>query len=188
MIFKKIVPALLVALSIQASLFGFDIFNLTSSEKVLKIQEAYRPESDKSGNLAAPTPIGDDPYEVTIPGNSLHTFRLRESCTVLLVSVVTTKTIKKGDIEMVSTRAATTCYEPYDDEDNHQTHITDHWGIVIHKPIENQKPVSFFDRDYAYKNFIAQRNLAQGYGIKCLHPNLLKKITSLEELPAELTK
>lgn len=177
-----------MAISTQGSLFGFDIFNLTNSEKVLQLQEAHRPQADKPGNLAAPIPVGYSPYEVSIPANSMHTFRLREPCSVLLVSVVTTKTVKKGDSETVSTSTMTTCYEPYSYQGRYETHITDDWGLVIHKPIENQNPVSFFDPDYARKSYIAQRNLEQGYGIKCLHPKLLEEITSLEELSEELTK
>lgn len=188
MFFKKILPTMLVALSAQGSLFGFDIFNLTNSEKVLQIQEAYRPEADQPGNLATAIPIGYEPYEVSIPANSIHAFHLRESCSVLLVSVVATKVIKQGGNETVSTRTSTTCYEPYSYQGSDETLITDDWGIVVHKPIANQKPMSAFDPDYAYKSYIALRNSEQGYGIKCLHPNLVKKITSLEELPEELTK
>src|SRR5690348_9768528 len=103
MFLKRIVPTILVALSTQSSLFGFEIFNLTNSEKVLQLQEAYRPQADKPGNLAAPIPVGYSPYEVSIPANSMHTFRLREPCSVLLVSMVTTKTTKKGHSETVST-------------------------------------------------------------------------------------
>jgi hypothetical protein len=188
MFLKRIVPTILVAFSTQSSLFGFEIFNLTNSEKVLQLQEAYRPQADKPGNLAAPIPVGYSPYEVSIPANSMHTFRLREPCSVLLVSMVTTKTTIKGHSETVSTSTATTCYEPYSYQGSYETHITDDWGLVIHKPIENQKPGSFFDPDYAHKSYIARRNLEQGYGIKCLHPRLVEKITSLEELPEELTK
>jgi len=188
MFLTRIVPTILMALSTQSSLLGFDIFNLTNSEKVLQLQEAYRPQAEKRGNLAAPISMGYSPYEVTIPANSMQTFRLREDCSVLLVSVVTTKTVKKGDSESVSTSIMTTCYEPYSYQGSYERHITDDWGLVIHQPIENQKPGSFFDPDYAYKSFIARRNLEQGYGIKCLHPRLLEKITSLEELPEELTK
>lgn len=188
MVLKKIVLVLLLAFGSQTSLFAFDIFNLTSSEKVLELQEAYRPQADKPGNLAAPIPLGYSPSRVSIPANSMHTFRLREPCSVLLVSMVTTTTVTQGDEETVSTSTTTTCYEPYSYQGSYETHITDGWGLVIHKPIENQKPVSFFDTDYARRSFLARRNLEQGYGIKCLHPRLLEKITSLEELPEELTK
>ena len=188
MFLKRIVPTILVVLSTQSSVFGFEIFNLTNSEKILRLQEAYRPQADKPGNLAAPIPVGYSPYEVSIPANSMHTFRLRESCSVLLVSMVTNKTTKEGHSETVSTSTATTCYEPYSYQGSYETHITDDWGLVIHKPIENQKPGSFFDLDYAHKSYIARQNLERGYGIKCLHPRLVEKMTSLEVLPEELTK
>jgi hypothetical protein len=102
--------------------------------------------------------------------------------------MVTTKGVKKKGRKKVRTSTKTTCYEPYSYQGSYETHITDDWGLVIHKPIENQKPGSFFDPDYARKSYIARQNLEQGYGIKCLHPKLLEKITSLAELPEELTK
>lgn len=184
MFFKKMLPAVLVALSAQSSLFGFTIINQTNSEKVLVIQEAYRPNNDPG---KYPLPLGFSPYEVAIPPNSIYTFSLRERCPVLLVSVVMTKVVKKDDGECTSTSRSTTCYEPYSYQGKFETDITDDWGIVIYKPITNQKPIPFYDPYYAHRTFQARQNLQQGYGIKCLHPGLLEKVTSLEELPEELT-
>ncbi len=183
---KRMIPTVLATLSAHSSLLGFDIINLTDSEKVVQIQEAYRPQNDKSGNLGAPIPIGYRPYEVSIPANSIHTFPLRESCPILLVSMITSEKVKKGHQQTVTTSTTTTCYEPYDYQNSYQTRITNEWGIVIHKPIE--RSVSFSDPDYGFKSYIDQRNLERGYGIKCLHPKLLEKTISLKELPEELTR
>lgn len=185
---KKMITAVLLMFSVQGQVFGFVICNLTDSEKVLEIQEAYRPRSDKPGNLASPIPLDYSSYEVSVPAHSSHVFSLREPCSVLLVSVITTKTIKEDDHETVTKSKSTTCYTPYSYQGLSQTHITDDWGLVIHKPIPSQRLGSPFDRDYAYRMFTARQNLAQGYGIKCLHPNLLETITSLEDLPEELAK
>lgn len=197
---KKILPALCLAVSAHGALFGFTIINQTDTERVVQIQEAYRPESKTSGTLATPVPFFESPNEMTIPPHSVHTFSLRKSCPVVLVSLVTTEVVQecdnekcesdecdceKSDHELVHTR--TTCYGSYNYRGRIEPDITDEWGIVIHKPILNQKPAFFLDPDYFLKSYLAKQNLEQGYGIKCLHPALLEKVSSLEELPEELT-
>ena len=178
MFFKKVILSIFATLCLHGSAFCFTIINQTNSERVLRIQEAYRPQADKPGNLAYPVPFDPNPHEISIPANSAHIFHLREPCTVLLVDVVTiekTFTNTTTNTTNTTTNTATTCYGPYGYQGSNETLLTDEWGLIIHKPIENQTK-SFFDR----------YNIKQDYGIKCLHPKLLEKVTSLEELPEEL--
>lgn len=183
MVLKKILPSVLAVLSFHGSVFGFTIINQTDSEKVLKLQEAYRPESDQPGNRAFPEPLREESHEISIPAHSKATVNLTEPCPVLLVGVVTTK----GGFILSRTDTKTTCYEPYGYQGSDETLLTDEWGIVIHKPIGFPKHVSFSNiSERVRKVNLAKKNLEQGYGIKCLHPKLLEQVTSLEELPEEL--
>jgi hypothetical protein len=182
-ILKKILPSVLSALCLHGSAFGFTIINQTDSEKVLEIQEAYRPESDQPGNRAFPEPLQEKAHEITIPAHSKATVNLREPCPVLLVGVVTTE----GEFILSKTSTTTRCYEPYGYKGSDETLLTDEWGIVIHKPLGVPKHVPFSNVTEQFrKAYIAKQNLEQGYGIKCLHPKMLEQVTSLEELPEEL--
>jgi hypothetical protein len=78
------------------------------------------------------------------------------------------------------------CYEPYDYDGENETLLTDDWGIVIHKPMIQENLDSPFDPNYIYRVYMNQKSKEDGYGIKCLHPKLLEKITSLEDLTEEL--
>ena len=180
---KKIVPSLLTVLCFHGSVFGFTIINQTDSEKVLEIQEAYRPQSNEPGNRAFPEPLGEKAHELTIPAHSKATVNLTEPCPVLLVGVVTTE----GGFIASKTSTTTRAYEPYAHNGIDEPLLTDEWGIVIHKPlgIPKHEPSSTA-RERFRKAYIAKQNLEQGYGIKCLHPKMLELVTSLDELPEEL--
>jgi hypothetical protein len=180
---KKILPSVLAVLCFHGSAFSFTIINQTDSEKVLQLQEAYRPESDQPGNRSFPEPLREESHEITIPAHSKATIDLTEPCPVLLVGVVTTE----GGFILSTTNTMTTCYEPYGYKGSDETLLTDEWGIVIHKPLEIPKHVPFSNVTEQFrKAYTAQRSIEQGYGIKCLHPKLLEQVTSLEELPEEL--
>ena len=184
MLFKKIVPSLLAMLCFHGSAFGFTIINQTDSDKVLEIQEAYRPESDQPGKVPFPEPLRGEAHKISIPAHSSSTINLTEPCPVLLVSVVTME-VSWG--VLTKTNKVTTCYEPYGLDDKDETLLTDDWGIVIHKPFAvSTRPSGSNYGEYFRKKYIAENNLKQGYGIKCLHPQYLEQVTSLEEFPEEL--
>ncbi|HEY5259064.1 MAG TPA: hypothetical protein VIJ46_00325 [Rhabdochlamydiaceae bacterium] len=185
---KKILFSSVALLSLQGSAFGLTIINQTDAEKILQVQEAKRPPADKSGNVEFPASIGCEPYEIAVPAHSAVMMELREACPVLLIGVVTTEVTMDADGEIESTSTSTTCYEPYGYQGQEETHFSDDWGIVIHKPLPMPQIRGGFDSSYFSKLYFAKRNLEQGYGIKCVHPILLGKVTSLEELPEELTK
>jgi hypothetical protein len=80
------------------------------------------------------------------------------------------------------------CYEPYSYQGMKEDFVTDDWGLVIHKPMPLPKPRSFLDPDYLNQSFVERMNKERGYGIKCLHPKLLEKVSSFDELPEEVAK
>ena len=168
-------------LAIGQSLFALAIINQTDSMKMIEIEEAYRPASDKPGDLAAPLSLGYGSQTIQIAAHSVVEIRLRAPCKVLLVSVVTET--KKGN-ETITSKMAT-CYEPYIFQNHKEEYFNDSWGFVIHKPVGEQR-LSLLDSDYMAKKMAFESEKRQGYGIKCLHPLLLLEVTSLEELPEEL--
>lgn len=175
---KKLISTLLIGVfGLSQSAFAVTIINQTDSDKVIKIQEAYRPDPDKPGDLAAPISFGYPSEEIKIAALSIQTIPLRTNSPVLLVTIIS----QKKDDKKSTTTEITTCYEPYVFQDQQEEYFTDDWGFVIHKPIEGKYlPFSnpnYWDLEMAKK---------QGYGIKCFHPLLLVKITSLEELPEDL--
>lgn len=176
--FNKLILAFIVGLSsLSQSVFAITIINQTDSDKVIKIEEAYRPTSDKPGDLAVPISLGYPSEKIKIPPHSLQTIPLKTTAPVLLVTVIS----KKKDSKKTKTIESTTCYEPYDFQDQQEEYFTDDWGFVIHKPIEGK--YSPFSNPNYWDIEMAQK---EGYGIKCFHPLLLTKITSLEELPEDL--
>jgi hypothetical protein len=185
---KKVLLSSLALMTLQGSAFALMIINQTDYEKVVQVQEAKRPLADKPGNMASPVSIGYKPYEITLPAHSAVMMQLREACPVLLVGVVTTKVTADAKGERRSTSTTKTVYEPYGYQGQEETNFSDDWGFVIHKPLPMPQFRGAFDSSYSSKLFFARRNLEQGYGIKCVHPLLLEKITSLDELPEELTK
>lgn len=98
--------------------------------------------------------------------------------------------LTKSEGGMTTTSKMTTCYEPYDYDGVNESdpveepNLTDKWGLVIHKPIVGRQ---FAANDF-YGRYRAEQNIKQGYGIKCLHPKYLAKVTSLTELPKELVR
>jgi hypothetical protein len=180
---KKVLSSILAALCFHGSVFGFTIINQTDTDKVLEIQEAYRPGSDQPGNVPFPKPLREEAHKISIPAHSSASIHLTE-CPDLLVSVVTTE-VSWG--VLTKTDKVTTCYEPYGLGDKAANLLTDDWGIVIHKPFAVPTRPSGSDYgEYFRKKYIAENNLKQGYGIKCLHPQYLEQVASLEDLPEEL--
>jgi len=145
------------------------VINQTDSEKVLELTVAYRPEPNKS-----PIALNDTIHKITLEPRSMRSIDLVENCPVMLVSVI----IKgiKGDT--VSTTKSMTCYEPYPYKGQGASLFDDSWGIVVHKPLPAKPSVRGFD-------FARHMALKDGYGIKCMHPNLLEQ-TTVDELPSEL--
>ncbi len=168
----------LVTFGFFQSVFAITIINQTNSDKIIKIEEAYRPTSNKPENLAAPIPLDYDFKEIKVSAHSTQTIPLKTNSSVLLVTVISEK--QDSDNTVIRTESKT-CYEPYDFQGYREKYFTDDWGFVIHKPIEGQH-LSPSNPNY----WSLRRAKNQGYGIKCLHPVLLTKITSLEELPEDL--
>jgi hypothetical protein len=176
--FNKVILAFIVGIfGLSQPVFAITIINQTDSDKIIKIEEAYRPASDKPGDLAAPISLGYRSEKIKIPAHSIQTIPLKATAPVLLVTVIS----KKKDDKKTTTTENTTCYEPYDFQDQQEEYFTDDWGFVIHKPIEG-KYLPFSNRNY----WDLEMAKKQGYGIKCFHPLLLVKVTSLEELPEDL--
>ncbi len=172
--FRKCIFSLI---AIGQSVFSFTLINQTDREKVMTIEEAYRPSSNKPGNLAAPISLGYKPQKVKMDAHSRIDIRLRESCPTLLVSVITNQGKKKQTV--------TTFYDAYE-VNGSESLFTEDWGLVIHKPFESK--VSLLDPDHQFKRYLAEQDRKRGYGIKALKPNLLAKVVSMEELPDELKK
>lgn len=183
-----IFTAIVIILLQNHMVFAFTIINQTDSEKVLIIQEAYRPQAVKSGDLSSPEPIGE-PLEITVPAKNFSYFDLPEPCSVLLISVKTIEvtTTSEGKIR-TTTSTTTSCYEPYNHNGQKANLINDEWGIVIHNPLEKPNLGNILSKDYFIKQFLWQQTKKQGYGIKCLHPLLLAQIDSLDALPEELNR
>lgn len=187
MFYKKICTLIIFMIVFfqSQSIFAFTIINQTDSEKILKIQEAYRPVSE--GNLNAPVPIGHLPHEITVPSKSVYYLDLVEPCPVLLVGVKTIVEEMETDTgRFCRTTTTTTCYEPYECGDQKESLINDGWGLVIHNPILNPNLGNSFSPNYFVKKHQWEQTKKQGYGIKCLHPKLLEKVNSLDELPEDL--
>ena len=163
------------------SLFAITIINQTDSVKILEIKEAYRPAPEKEGDLAEPVLLNNHSKKITIAAHSAQAIHLKAKPSVLLISLID-KT-KKGN--KTTTMTFVRCYEPYVFEDQQGEFFTDDWGFVIHKPITGLK-ISISDPDYWSKQWALDSAAQQGYGIKCLHPLLMDKVTSLEELPEDL--
>ncbi len=167
-------------LVLSSSTACLTIINQTSTEKVLRLQEAFRPEPQKNQTLAQPKPLFEEPLAITIPASSIAEITLREDCPVLLCTVVSqTKKLEETD-EVTYTSKITTCYEPYDyGWFSAEKNLTNEWGLVFHEPYTYSKNHGLSG---IYKT---KRDADQGYGIKCLHPELLKK-TTVKELPEEI--
>lgn len=164
-------------LSFSQSLFAITIINQTDSAKTIRLEEVYRPTADKHGDLAAPIPFGNSSTKITIAPHAMQKIPLKNAPRVLLFTVISSK--KKG--KKTKTTEVTTCYEPYD-YDDHQECFNDDWGFVIHKPLDGfVLPFTDFLQQMKYEN-----EQKQGYGIKCLHPLLMIKVTSLKEFPEDL--
>ncbi len=176
---RKIGVFFLGVIGLWQSLFAITIINQTDSSRTIELEEAYRPVPVKPGDLAAPVSLGYKAQKVKVAPHSVEKIPLREPCSVLLMSVI--NETKKGK----KTESIKTCYEPYSLEGEDEQYFNDDWGFVIHKPIQG-KSLSLFDPDYYSKKWTMEQAEKQGYGIMCLHPLLLIKITSLEELPEDL--
>lgn len=157
--------------------FAITIINQTDSVKTVEIEEAYRPAPDKPGDLAAPKSLGHAPQVIDIPPHSMQTISLRAPCGVLVLGIIEVKREKNK----TSTLKIRNCYEPYAFQNQPEEFINDDWGFVIHKPVAESAPTLDF-----FAKRAVEKEKEQGYGIKCLHPQLLAK-TTLEELPADLS-
>jgi len=175
--FRKLLLALTALL--HTSTFAFTIINQTDSEKVIKLQEAYRQKSNTPGTISAPEPYGYEPLTIRVPANSSQTVLLRAHCSTLIVGVITKD--KDG-----RERNNKTCYDPYCHRNNAEYCFTDKWGLVIHKPCK--KDISYFDPDCAEKLSIMKNEKKNGYSIKCLHPKLIRKTIYSDSLPIEIQK
>jgi len=177
---NNLVLILLVGIfGFSQSLFGITIINQTNSDKTIEIEEAYRPPSDKPGNLAAPITLGFPSQKIAVAAHSKQTISLKSTPRVLLVSVLSSK--KKG--KKTTTTEESFCFEPYDFEKHHQEFFNDDWGFVIHKPITGFV-LPFTDPKLQWMYAIEHE---RGYGIRCLHPLLLVNVTSLHKLPDDWT-
>lgn len=162
---------------LHQSVLAITVINQTDTAKVIKIEEAYRPVSDRPGNLAAPLSYGYRSKKIKLAAHSLREIPLQTTPPVLLVTVFEKK---KGRNKTEET-FETSYFEPYDFQDQQAECFNDDWGFVIHHPIKGET-LPFFDPHYSY----LERAKKRGYGIKCLHPQLLIKVTSLEKLPEDL--
>lgn len=184
MYLKNSLFVLIASFGFCESAFGLTIINQTDSKKNIEIEEAYRPEAKRPGDLAAPISLVYKPQKIQVEANSICTIQLNVSCPVLIVGVTT---IKKNSTH--STPSITTvlmCYEPYGYQGQNETLFTDDWGIVIHKPMIGENLGSPFDPNYSYRLYLSEKSKEYGYGIRCLHPKLLKKVTSSEDITEEL--
>ncbi len=100
----------------------------------------------------------------------MEKIELNSTPPVLLVTIVTKD--KTEDVCAIGHEYF--CYEPYDYENQREEFFHDGWGLVIHNRLEST--------DY----LLSRRFNCWTYGIKCLHPLLLKKVSLFGELPEEL--
>ena len=91
---KNIIFFIAIVFSMTSSVFAFTIINQTETEKVLKLEEAYRPISKTPGRTEFPVPFANSSHEITIPSQSVYTTQI-EPCSVLLISVITTEKTEK---------------------------------------------------------------------------------------------
>lgn len=186
MFYKKIslfLTSLVIVLCQTQTISAFTIINQTDSRKIIIIQEAQRPLPDQQGNIRAPVPMGYKPHKIKILPKEIYTFDLNEPCTGLIVGI---EQVERKDKSTKTTTTTSTFYEPYSYGGQKEAFIHNGWGIVIHKPLSNFNGGNRFSREYFMNKFKWEESVRQGYGIKCLHPLLLDKVTSLDELPAEL--
>ncbi len=165
--FRQALLLSLCTLIYSQSLSAFLIINQTDKDRVLTLQEAFRPPAEKPGNKERPIPINDSPEQLTIPAKSIFDTDI-VPCGVLIVNMI--HSYEEGNSVVESTMA--TCYEPYSLGWFRVREITDDWGLVIHDPIKT--PNQFLPP------------WAKEYNIKLVHPDILNKINSLDELPEEL--
>jgi len=162
----------------------FAVINQTTTDKNLEIFEAQRPTSDKPTELKWPEPLNPKkPHTLKVPAKSKALCSI-QPCSVILVSVVTTTKQRNGLKKSTTTSKTTTCYEPYNcdvTKDANGAKIDNNWGLVIHNPLPAKANDDWMTRYHKGKQTEC------GYGIKCLHPKDLEKVTSLDELPQELT-
>lgn len=162
---------------------AFTVMNQTDAEKMLIIREAKFVQTSSGSEVQ---PLDKPPHEMTIPPKQIYTFDLTESCTNLLISVVSFQE-RVIDNKVVGTQSTTTmAYAPYNYQGLKSTHITNEWGVVVHNPTPMPDFGDWRSTQYYSKKFRWDQSVKDGYGIKCLHPNALEKVTSLDELPKEL--
>lgn len=156
----------LLGLVYSQSLSAFLVINQTDKDRLVELQEAYRP-GQAAGQWAMPIALNDSPEQLRVPAKAIVETEIL-SCEVLLVSVV--EHSNTGNVERTS--RMTKAYSPYSLDSSTVREITDDWGIVFHKPVGTPNP------------FLPP--WAKEYGIKLIHPDLISKIESMDELPAEL--
>lgn len=163
--------------------YAFTVINQTDAEKMLIIREAKFVQI-KNGSEVRPLDL--PPHEMTIPPKQIYTFDLTESCTNLLISVVSFQE-RVIDNKIVGTKSTTTtAYVPYNYQGVKATHITNDWGVVVHNPTPQPDFGDWHSSQYYSKRFDWEQSVENGYGIKCLHPKALEKVASMDELPKEL--
>lgn len=159
------------------SLQAFTVMNQTDSKMVLIIEESKFTNEPGGGRSIAS--LGSKPHKIKIGPKEIKTFDLKKECPALLVGIE--KTVVKGN--KTTTTTDTTCCEGYPYDDEKDILITNDWGLVIHKPIENPDLGDRFSPNYFMNKMRWQLTVDQGYGIKCLHPKLLELVTTLDALP-----
>ena len=96
MIHKKTLPLIIALLGSTLSAYGFKIINQTNNKKVLKLTEAYCPESKGNETLARPQALYTKPLKVTVPARSSANITLRKHCSGVLISDVESNFEKKA--------------------------------------------------------------------------------------------
>lgn len=178
----SVLTTLLIGVSQLA--FAFTVINQTDAEKVMEIESAYRSESGKPGVVGGLLDTAQASYKFTIPGKSIYTFTLTDACPEIIVSVMTVTPTATGS----STSTFKSYYGPYEYHGEDDKLLTDDWGLVISNP--NPTPIRYLeggiDRNAFRRESMRKIDVVRGCSIKCLHPGLLEKVTSMDVLPEEL--
>lgn len=160
-IFKRALLFGFCALACHQPLQAFLVVNQTDKDRVLSLQEAYRPVPTES-----PVPLNKKAKKITVPAHS-STIVEMTPCSVLLLNTFETPAKKKKKAVKL-----TSCYEPYHMDGSDAAEMTNDWGLVIH--LSDTKPNPFLP------------DSANEYGVKLVHPDLLNQVDPYGGLPIEL--
>lgn len=139
-------------------LSAFTIINQTKENRVVYLQESYRPTAQNLGDLERPIPLNTKPNKLIIPAKSLISAKISH-CSILVV--------KEGYLKGSSLRSR--CFEPYSIDSNKEKEIADDWGILIIQSNEN-----------------ASSRINTGCSMKLVHPKLVRLIGSVDSYPKDL--